>query len=262
LDVSIVRADDGEVSLPFELALIAAGGVLAGAANVLAGAGSLLTYPLLIAVGLPPIAANVTNDIGVVPGNMSGVVGVREGLRGQGPLLRTAVPVALAGSLLGAVLLLEVPGSAFAWVAPPLLFLASVLTLAQPALARRAAERPGRPRVLRTVIGATATYGGYFGTGIGLIFMGALSVFVDDSPAHLNSVKNVLQCVTNGLAGVVFAFVAPVHWELAAALAAGTLAGAQLGARWTRQISPQTLRIVIATIGMAAALWLFVHQLT
>src|ERR1700733_10113326 len=120
-----------------EIAIVLTAGVAAGTANVVAGAGSLLTFPILVAVGLPPLAANVTNDIGVVAGNLSGVVGVREGLRGQRGLLWALVPRAVFGSLVGAVLLLVFPGGAFGWIAPPLLLASSAVTPAQPALARR-----------------------------------------------------------------------------------------------------------------------------
>jgi uncharacterized membrane protein YfcA len=246
---------------PAQILLIAAVGLIAGAANVVAGAGSLLTYPILVALGLPPLAANVTNDLGIVPGNVSGVIGVRDGLRGQAPLLRALVPRAVLGSLIGAGLLLIAPTSAFTWIAPPLLLVASALTLAQPALARRSANRPDRRRALHAVVDLGSVYGGYFGTGIGLVFMAALGVFVDESPARLNAVKTVLQLVSNGLAGIVFALVAPVHWPVAAALAGGTLTGGPFGARLTRVIPASGLRCVIATIGLAAAAWLLLQRL-
>ena len=112
------------------------------------------------------------------------------------------------------------------------------------------------------MIEATAVYGGYFGTGIGLVFMAVLGIFVDDAPARLNAVKTVLQLVSNGIAGVVFALVAPVHWPVAAALSVGTLAGGQAGAWAANRISPDGLRATIAVIGVGAALWLLVQQIT
>jgi uncharacterized membrane protein YfcA len=247
---------------PIEIVVIVAAGVVAGAANVLAGAGSLLTYPILVAVGLSPLAANVTNDLGIVPGNISGVIGVREGLRGQRRLLWTLVPRAAAGSLVGAALLLLVPAGAFGWVSPPLLLLASVLTLAQPAIvARTQSIDLGGTAPLRRTVELTSVYGGYFGTGIGLVFMAILGIFIDETPARLNSLKTVLQLVSNGIAGIVFAFVAPVHWPLAAALAAGTLIGGQLGARAIRHVSPAALRTTVAVVGILAAAWLFGQRL-
>jgi uncharacterized protein len=246
-----------------ETIIVLAVGVAAGTVNVVAGAGSLLTFPILVAVGLPPLAANVTNDIGVVPGNVSGLVGVRAGLRGQRRLLRGIVPRAVLGSMAGAGLLLVFPSAAFYWVAPPLLLASSALTLAQPALARHVSHDASRRRgALDRTIEATSVYGGYFGTGAGLVFMATLAIFVDESPARLNAIKTVLQLISNGVAGVVFALVAPVHWPVAGALAAGTLAGGHVGARVVQRVSPDALRTAIAAVGVGASLWLLVQQLT
>jgi uncharacterized protein len=246
-----------------EIAVVVAAGVVAGTANVVAGAGSLLTFPILVALGLPPLTANVTNDIGVVAGNVSGVVGVREELRGQRRLLWTLVPRAVLGSLAGAALLLVFPSGAFGWVAPPLLLASSVLTFAQPALAHRAKHSASSgPGGLHRLIEVTAVYGGYFGTGIGLVFMAVLGIFVDEAPVRLNAVKTVLQLVSNGVAGVVFAVIAPVHWSVAAALAAGTLGGGHAGAWAANRILPNALRTAITAIGVSAALWLLIEQIT
>jgi uncharacterized membrane protein YfcA len=244
------------------IAIMAGAGVIAGMVNVLAGAGSLLTYPILVALGLSPLAANVTNDLGVVPGNFSGMVGVREDLRGQRALLWTLVPRSMAGSLIGAGLLLILPSHAFNWVAPPLLLLASGLTLAQPVLIRRArAAKLTSAGVFHRAIELNSVYGGYFGTGIGLIFIATLGIFVDETPARLNALKTVLQLISNAIAGVVFVFAAPVNWPLAAALATGTIVGGTLGARAVQYVSPSGLRTIVAVVGVAASAWLFARQL-
>jgi uncharacterized membrane protein YfcA len=243
------------------IAIMAAAGIVAGTVNVLAGAGSLLTYPILVALGLSPLAANVTNDIGVIPGNLSGMLGVREDLRGQRALLWSLVPRSMLGSLIGAGLLLLAPSSAFSWVAPPLLLLASGLTLAQPVLIRRArAAQLTSQTVLNRAIELNSVYGGYFGTGIGLIFVATLGIFIDETPARLNALKTVLQLISNAIAGIVFVFAAPVNWQLAAALAAGTVAGGVLGARAVKHVSPTGLRSIVAVVGIAAAAWLFIRQ--
>ena len=247
--------------LVLHIAIMAAAGIVVGAVNVLAGAGSLLSYPALVALGLSPLAANVTNDIGVVPGNVSGMLGVREDLRGQGAMLWRLIPRSVAGSLIGAGLLLIAPSSAFSWVAPPLLLLASGLTLAQPVLIRRArAANLASQGVFNRAIELTSLYGGYFGTGIGLIFIATLGIFVDETPARLNALKTVLQLISNAIAGVVFVFAAPVRWPLAAALAAGTLTGGVFGARAIKHVSPNGLRAIVAVVGIAASAWLFAKQ--
>ena len=245
-----------------DILIVAAAGIIAGTVNVLAGAGSLLTYPILIAVGLPPLAANVTNDLGVIPGNASGMVGVREDLRGQRGMLWRLVPRAIVGSLIGGILLLVAPSSAFGWISPPLLLLASLLTLAQPALIRRAQSAHLHSRaMLNRAIELNAVYGGYFGTGIGLIFMATLGIFVDDTTPRLNALKTVLQLVSNAIAGILFIFAAPVHWSLAIALGAGTVVGGQLGARASKRVSPAGLRAIVAVIGILASAWLFTKQI-
>jgi uncharacterized protein len=247
---------------PLDLVAIAVAGVAAGAVNTIAGAGSLLTFPLLIALGLPPLSANVTNDLGVIPGNVSGAVALREELVGQTPRLRSLLPIAGVGSLVGAVLLLSFPARTFEQVAPFLLLVASAVTAAQPALARLA-QRSTRPRhhPLRLVITAIAVYGGYFGTGIGILFFAALGVFVDDTAARLNATKQMLALVSNGVAGVLFAFIAPVHWGVALVLAVSTAAGGPIGARLSRRISATALRTVICAIGAVAAVVLEIRVL-
>ncbi|HVN50191.1 MAG TPA: sulfite exporter TauE/SafE family protein [Acidimicrobiales bacterium] len=239
---------------PLGFLALAAAGVAAGAVNTIAGAGSLLTFPLMIALGLSPLSANVTNDLGVLPGNVSGAVGFRHELSGQAPRLRALLPIAGVGSLIGAVLLLSFPARTFEQVAPFLLLVASLVTAAQPALARLA-QQSRRPRhhPLRLVVAAIAVYGGYFGTGIGILFFAALGVFVDDTASRLNATKQTLQLVSNGVAGVLFAFVAPVHWAFALVLAVSTAVGGPLGARLSRRISATALRAVICTVGVAAA---------
>jgi uncharacterized protein len=245
---------------PSQLVVVAAAGIVAGAVNTVAGAGSLLTYPMLVALGLPPLAANVTNDLGVVPGNISGALGLRDALRGQGALLRPLIPRVMVGSLVGAVLLLVAPASVFGWAAPFLLLTASALTMVQPVLIRRSKSRRQRNRTFHAAIDVIAVYGGYFGTGIGLLFMATLGLFVADDAHRLNAAKTVLQLLANGLAGVVFAIVAPVHWTIAAALALGSVVGGQGGAWLATRIPAGALRVTVAVVGLGAGLWLLARQ--
>lgn len=245
-----------------DLYFVAGAGVVAGAANTLAGAGSLLTYPVLIGLGLPPVAANVTNDIGILAGNVSGTIGLRRFLVDQDQLLKSLLPRVAAGSLVGAILLLALPPVAFGWAAPPLLLVASLLTLAQPMVLKRSAAGHVRGRgAFYRAIELISAYGGYFGVGIGLLFMATLGMFVHQDTRHLNAVKTVLTLVANGLAGVLFALVGPVHWVAAAVLAGGSLVGGQLGAWLAGAIPSGALRAMVAVIGIGAAAWLFARQL-
>lgn len=245
----------------WELICIAVGGVAAGAVNTVAGAGSLLTYPVLVGFGLAPVAANVTNDLGVLAGNATGLVGLRHHFRGQRELLNRLVPRAAIGSLVGAALLLLAPAAAFAWAAPPLLLLASLVTLTQPAVIRWTSRLRGGHHVFHLTIDLVAVYGGYFGTGIGLLFMATLGLFIEDTPHRLNAVKTLLQLLANGVAGVIFAFAAQVHWDVAAAMALGALGGGRVGVLIAGRVRAPTLRAVVAVVGVGAAAWLFADRL-
>ncbi|MGH9128574.1 MAG: sulfite exporter TauE/SafE family protein [Acidimicrobiales bacterium] len=246
---------------PLGLLAVAGAGLVAGAVNTIAGAGSLLSFPLLVGLGLSPLAANVTNDVGLTPSNGAGALSLRRELRGQGSLLRIVVPVAAAGSLAGGVLLLVAPPRVFAIAAPVMLLVGSLLTVAQPrltALAQRGAR--SHRGWLRVAVGTVAVYGGYFGTGIGVLFVAVLQLFVRDKLRRLNASKIVLALVSNGVAGVLFAFVGPVHWLVALVLAASASIGAPIGGWLSYRISASTLRKVICVVGVAASAYLFWHQ--
>ena len=226
------------------------------------GSGSLLTFPTLIALGYPPLIANVSNNIGLAPGSLSGAIGYRRELAGQrGMAIRLGV-VAAAGGAIGAALLLLLPASAFERIVPVLILAACGLVIAQPrlsALARarashaRAAdphERRGLDPLLPLAVGGTGVYGGYFGAAQGVILMALLGVLVDDDLQRINALKNVLTAIVNGTAAVIFALTTAVAWDVALLLAIGSVIGGQTGAKIGRRIPPTLLRVVIVTVGL------------
>lgn len=238
------------------LLAVAVVGVVAGAVNAIAGAGSLVTFPLLVALGQSPLSANVTNCIGVVPGNVTATVRFKQELVGAGRILRYVVPWAAVGSVLGAIALLAVPGNGFAKVAPVLVGVGSLLTLAQPVIARWIHSRDGQdhyPLAFGFAVFLTAIYGGYFGTGIGVLFVAILGSFLKERVSRLTALKTVLQGLANGAAGLLFAFVAPVDWLVVIVLGLATGAGGRVGARLATQVPAAPLRVLIALFGLSSA---------
>ena len=246
----------GPVVTWLDLLAVAAVGIVAGVVNAIAGAGSLVTFPLLVALGLTPLAANVTNSLGVVPGSVTATVRFREELAGASTAIRYVVPYAVLGSLVGGIVLLSVPGSGFAKVAPVLVGLGSLLTLAQPVIARRIRSVGAAhefPAAFGLCLVATAAYGGYFGTGIGVLFMAILGTFLTASVTRLTALKTVLQGLSNGVAGLLFAFTAPVNWPAAVVLGFGTALGGPIGARIATRVPAMPLRVAIVLFGLASA---------
>jgi uncharacterized membrane protein YfcA len=244
------------VSLLECLAVLAAG-VFAGTINTVVGSGTLVTFPVLLAVGYGPVTANVSNTLGLVPGSVSGAIGYRAELAGQHRRILTLGAASLVGGIAGAVLLLSLPSEAFATIVPVLIALALVLVVVQPRLARalaarRAEVRPhGGPLLWSGVLG-TGVYGGYFGAAQGIILLALMGIALPEDMQRLNALKNVLAGLVNGVAAVVFIFFATVAWLPALLLAIGSTAGGQLGARVGRRLSPAVLRGVIVVVGVAA----------
>ena len=236
---------------------VAGAGVLAGGINAVVGSGSLITFPTLVALGLPPLVANVSNTVGLVPGSISGAIGYRRELAGQrGRMVRLGLFSALGG-LAGGILLLALPHS-FQDVVPWLVLLAVGMVIVQPRLSRWLAQTGRHPGAhggwaLRGGIFATGIYGGYFGAAQSVLLIGLLGLGVDDDLQRLNALKNVLAAVVNGVAAVLFIFDAPVRWVPAAILAAGSIVGGQLGARVGRRLPSNVLRGVIVVGGVAVA---------
>lgn len=242
-----------------ECVLVLASGVFAGAINTVVGSGTLVTFPVLLAVGYAPVVANVSNSVGLVPGSVSGAIGYRRELAGQGSRILTLGAASLLGGTAGAVLLFSLPSSAFEAIVPVLVALALVLVVAQPWLTRVLAERRGRrvrphggPLLWGGVFG-TGVYGGYFGAAQGVILLAIMGIAIpEEDLQRLNALKNVLAALVNGVAAVIFIVFATVAWLPALLLAVGSAAGGQLGARIGRRLSPAVLRGVIVVVGVAA----------
>jgi uncharacterized protein len=242
---------------PLECVAVLAAGVFAGAINTVVGSGTLVTFPVLLAVGYGPVTANVSNTLGLVPGSVSGAIGYRAELAGQRNRIVALGTASLLGGITGAVLLLSLPSEVFDAVVPVLIALALVLVIAQPRLARALAARRGRVRphggpLLWTGVFGTGIYGGYFGAAQGIILLALCGIAIPEDLQRLNALKNVLAALVNGVAAVVFLFFASVAWLPALLLAVGSAAGGQLGARIGRRLSPAVLRGVIVVVGVAA----------
>ena len=238
------------------LAILAAG-VAAGAINAVVGSGTLVTFPVLLAFGYPPVVANVSNTVGLVPGTLAGAWTYRTDLAGHGPLLIRLGTASILVAITGSLLLLWLPAGAFQIVVPVLIMLALVLVVLQPWLSRRLTGRAdGRPRPvgppLLLGVFATGVYGGYFGAAQGVLLLGLLGVLLSTDLQWVNGVKNLLSGVVNGVAAIVFTALGTVAWLPALLIAVGSVAGGLVGGRWGRKLPPAALRAVIVLVGIAA----------
>jgi uncharacterized membrane protein YfcA len=237
------------------LALLAAGAA-AGTINTVVGSGSMVTFPVLLALGYTPVVANVTNTVGLVPGSLAGVVGYRRELGGQRKRIVRFVLVAVVGATAGAALLLSLPASAFDAIVPAFVALALLLVLLQPRLARRVQSRRssggGDGPLTAAAVFATSVYGGYFSAAQGILLLAVLGLALPEDLQRVNALKNVLQLTVNVVSALVFVLVADVAWSAAGLMAIGAVAGGLLGARYGRRLSPQVLRAVVVVVGVAA----------
>ncbi len=240
-------------------------GMAAGTINVVVGSGTLITFPTLLAFGVPPVTANVSNTIGLVPGVASGVVGYRRELRGQRARAIRLGSASVAGGIVGAVLLLSLPAGAFSAIVPALIVVGLVLVILQPRISawvdarHEGARGEFGPWWVWPAVFGTGMYGGYFGAAQGVILMGLLGIGIADTLQRLNGLKNVLAGLVNGVAGLIFVFVADVDWTVVALIAAGSVVGGQIGATVGRRLSPTVLRIVIVVVGLVALATFLLH---
>jgi uncharacterized membrane protein YfcA len=245
---------------PLEIVAILLAGVAAGTINTVVGSGTLITFPTLLAFGVPPVTANVSNTVGLVPGSLSGAIGYRAELRGQRARLLRLGSASLIGGVGGAGLLLYLPSAAFDTVVPALIGLGVLLVVTGPVISRwvaaRAEARGGLPEHgawwVWPAVFLAGVYGGYFGAAQGVLLIAILGIGVADTLQRHNATKNVLALLVNGVAAVVFIVVADVDWLVAGLIAAGSVVGGQIGATVGRRLPPLVLRGVIVLVGVTA----------
>jgi uncharacterized membrane protein YfcA len=241
--------------------ILASAGFIAGALNAAAGGGTLVSFPVLIATGYPPLTANVTNNVAAFPGYIGGAWGYRRGLAGQRKRIIPHTAASVVGSLIGVGLILASSQTAFEGIAPFLVLVACGLLAIEPYLGRLLGER--RDQNVRPGVGAflaqtlAAAYGGYFGAALGVAVLALLNLTLDDTLQRLNALKAFLQMVIGGVAALGFAVLTPVAWTAVAAIAPAAIVGGQVGARLAQRVSDRVLRVGIIAYGIAAAVWLF-----
>jgi hypothetical protein len=248
---------------PLEGLLVLAAGAASGAVNAVAGGGTLIAFPALLAVGLPAVPANTTCAVGLLAGYAGGSVAYRQELSGQGARARSLLVPAVVGGALGAGLLLALPGDAFASVVPFLVLGACALLAVQPrlaaALAARGVARPHPSWEVQLAVGAAAVYGGYFGAGLGVVLLAVLGVLVPDDLQRLNALKGLQSLLVNLVAALVFVVAGDVDWVAAALLAVGAWTGATYGVRLARRLPATAVRATVVLAGTAVGVALLVR---
>jgi uncharacterized protein len=248
-----------------EAAFIAAAGFVGGGVNAVAGGGSLIVFPALVATGFGTLPATVTNSVGMWPGYAGGVAGYRPELAGQRGRVRRLAAVAVGGSAVGSALLLVTPGEAFDLIVPFLVLLASLLLAAQPRISRLVGEpSPHAPHggpALYLGVALASVYGGYFFGALGVILLGTLALTLHDTLRRLNALKSTLSLVIATVAVVAFGLFGPVDWAAAGIVAPASLAGGLVGARLARRLDDRPLRWCVVAFGVTVAAILLVRAL-
>lgn len=237
-----------------ELLAVAAAGAAAGAANSVAGGGALITFPTMVALGLPPLSANVTNTVGIVPASVGGALGYRDLLREQGRRFRRLLPPLLLGAAVGSAALLLTSNEAFEAIVPVLVAASCLLLLFQPRLIPHISHAGNEHSpYLLAGIAFCGAYQAYFGSAVSILVLAILALFVADTMQHLNGMKILIAGCSNLLAAVIYAFLAPVEWSYVAVLMVASLLGGRVGAHYARRIPADPLRISIAAVGLVVA---------
>ena len=248
---------------PIELVLLLVAAIGAGVMNAVVGAGTLLTFPTLLLLGYPPVVANVSNTVGLVPGSVMGAIGYRATLVGRGAIVKRLALATGTGGLIGGLLLILLPGRAFEMVVPVLLIGAALLAAVQPRIAQAVSLRRASRGIERApdvvtpglLIGifATGIYGGYFGAAQGVILLVLLGLVIGGPLNELNGVKNVLAGTANLVSAILFIIIAEVDWTVAGVVAVGATIGGGLGGRYGRRLPSSALRALLVSVALVAA---------
>jgi hypothetical protein len=243
---------------PLQFGLVGLAAMAAGFVNAVAGGGTLISFPAMTAIGMPAVAANVTNTVALWPGMVGGVAAQRRDFEGQGRRLAITLPIGALGGIAGGMLLLYTGEHVFRVVVPYLILLAAGLLAAQDRLRAWLVQHPHHDRQasalqLGVPVAAGAVYGGYFGAGLGVILLATLGLVLDDTLTRLNALKQAVALAANLAAAIYFLFSGQVDWPIALVMAAGALLGGSIGGRLAGSIRPATLRAVVITLAVLAA---------
>lgn len=254
---------------PASGAVVAIAGLLAGAVNAMAGGGTLISFPALLGAGLAPVSANVTSSVGLLTGYVGGTQAYRRELAGQGARVRALGAVCMVGGVLGALVLLVTPASAFKLVVPYLILFSCLLLALQPTLSRRVAarraaatEQPatrGLGLLVPVLVLLCALYGSYFGAGLGVLLLAVLGIFLDDDLQRLNALKGLLSLVVNVVGVLIFVLSGRVNWTAALILLVTAYVGGYAGGKLARRLRPVWLRAGVVTLGVVVAVVLLVR---
>ncbi|MGH8877808.1 MAG: sulfite exporter TauE/SafE family protein [Stackebrandtia sp.] len=248
-----------------QVCLLLAAGLAAGSVNALAGGGSLITFPALVTIGLPPVTANVTNSISVCPGYLAAVAASRADLAGQRRRALSLTPVAVLGTACGAALLLLTPAAAFEAVVP-FLVIGAAQVLAFQTQIRKLVGHPHsmsprrRNLSLQLLAGIGCVYGGYFGAALGVMMVACLALVLDETLARISALKNSVSATVGVVTIVIYSAFAPVEWAAVAVVAPSTLVGGYLGAKLARVLPQKVLRAFIVTFGLVIGVYLYLFK--
>lgn len=234
--------------------------VTAGFINAMAGGGTLVSFPVLLAVGIPPVVANVTNTVALVPGTIGGMWAQRDEFQSQRSRMVKLLPVGIVGGVVGGLLILNTNENTFKVIIPYLILVATLLLAVQVRIKNWVVARIGQahnehhnPLFMMSLIFLAAVYGGYFGAGLGVILMATLGLVTDDTMTRLNFLKQSLGFVINLAAAIYFAFSGKVYWWVAFIMIFGSLLGGFIGGKLAGKMKPEILRWIVVSAGLLAA---------